>query len=133
GGVPEPRDVLEALQIAGVYEPDGRIGPQVFNWDRPERGKRRIASTVTLIAMAVLFVGGGIGIFQYVKTYRGKDHLIAEQVLTKVDADLRKSDANILDQTEKDIGRSFELESRSSHAAVTWLHERALKGLLKGG
>src|SRR5205085_517840 len=24
GGVPEPRDVLEALQIAGVYEPDGQ-------------------------------------------------------------------------------------------------------------
>jgi tetratricopeptide (TPR) repeat protein len=54
-------------------------------------------------------------------------------VLAKVDADLRKSDANVLDQTEKDISRSFELESRSPHAAVTWLHERALKGLLKGG
>jgi hypothetical protein len=48
GGVPEPRDVLEALQIAGVYEPEGQIGPQVFSWDRPDRGKRRIASTITL-------------------------------------------------------------------------------------
>lgn len=133
GGVPEPRDVLEALQIAGVYEPDGPVGPQLFDWDRPDRGKRRIASTVTLVAMAVLFVGGGVGIWHYVKRLRGKDHVIAEQVLAKVDADLRKSDANILDATEKDIGKSFELESRSPHAAVTWLHERALKGLLKGG
>lgn len=133
GGVPEPRDVLEALQIAGVYEPDGPVGPQVFKWDRPERGKRRIASTATLITMAVLFVGGGIGIWQYVKTTRGKDHLVAEQVLAKVDGDLRKSDGKLLDPAEKDIGRSFDLESRSQHAALTWLHERALKGLLKGG
>lgn len=133
GGVPEPRDVLEALQIAGVYEPDAQIGAQVFHWDRPDRGKRRIASTITLVAMAVVFVGGGIGIWQYVKQARGKDHVIAEQVLAKVDADLQKSDASILEQAEKDLGRSFELESRSPHAAVTWLHERALKGLLKGG
>ncbi len=133
GKVPEARDVLEALQIAGIYEPDGAVSPQAYAWDRPDKGRRRIASTITLAALALALVGGGFGVLKYVNDRRAKDHVIAEQVLAKVDADLRASDPKLLAPSEQALGRAFELESRSPHAAVTWLHERALKGLLEGG
>lgn len=133
GKVPEPRDVLEALQIAGIYEPDGSVAPQAFSWDRPDKGKRRILSTASLGVLAAALIGGGIGIHQYVTARRAKDHVVAEQMLAKVDADIRASDPKLLAPTEQAIGRAFDLESRSSHAATTWLHERALKGLLDGG
>lgn len=130
--VPEPRDVLDALQIAGVYEPEGAVGPQVYTWAKPQ-GLRRIFSTVTLITLAVVLVGGGIGGYYYVNDKRAKQHVEAEGLLAIVDKDLESSDARKLDGIEKSISRAFELESRSSHASLTWLHERALVGLLKGG
>lgn len=133
GKVPEPRDVLEALQIAGIFEPEGSVAPQAYNWDRPDKGRRRIASMITLSVAAFALIGGGVGVFQYVKTQRAKDHVVAEQVLAKVDADLRASDPKLLAPSEQAMSRAFDLESRSPHAAVTWLHERALKGLLEGG
>ena len=51
--MPEARDVLEALQISGVFEPDGAVRPQVFAWDKPEKGKRRIGSVIALVMLAV--------------------------------------------------------------------------------
>jgi tetratricopeptide (TPR) repeat protein len=129
--IPEARDVLDALQIAGVYEPDGTTAP-AYTWAKPE-GVRRIFSTVTLIALALILVGGGIGTYRYVNDKRAREHVEAEQLLTKVDKDLQSSDAKLLEPAEKSISKAFELESRSTHAALTWLHERALVGLLKGG
>lgn len=129
--VPEPRDVLEALQIAGVYEPDGAVRP--VEWDKPAAGKKRFASYAILIGFAVLLVGGGTGTYFYVKSVRAKQHLEAEAVLAKVDADLRAGDPKLLGPSEEAIGRAFDLESRSEHAALTWLHERVMKGLLEGG
>jgi tetratricopeptide (TPR) repeat protein len=64
---------------------------------------------------------------------RAKQHVEAEALLAVVDKDLQLSDSRKLDPMEKSISRAFELESRSSHASLTWLHERALVGLLKGG
>ncbi|OJY31416.1 MAG: hypothetical protein BGO98_15230 [Myxococcales bacterium 68-20] len=130
--IPEARDVLDALQIAGVYEPDGAVAPQAFTWSKPER-VRQLFSTVTLIALAVVLIGGGVGTYYYVTDKRAKQHLEAEQLLAQVDKDLRASNATLLEPAEKSISRTFELESRSPHAALTWLHERALVGLLKGG
>jgi hypothetical protein len=130
--VPEPRDVLDALQIAGVYEPEGAVGPQVFTWTKPQ-GVRRLFSMATLIGLAVLLVGGGIGTFYWVTAQRAKAHIEAEHLLAAVDKDLHASDARRLEGAEKSIAKSFELESRSTHAALTWLRERALVGLLKGG
>ncbi len=130
--IPEARDVLDALQIAGVYEPDGVVAPQVYTWSRPER-VRRLFSLVTLIGLAVVLVAGGIGTFYYVTDKRAKEHLESEQLLANVDKDLQTADAKLLEPAEKSISRAFELESRSPHAALTWLRERALVGLLKGG
>jgi tetratricopeptide (TPR) repeat protein len=130
--VPEPRDVLEALQVAGVYEPDGAVTPQVYTWAKPA-GIRRWFSLATLVTLAIVLVCGGFGIHRYVTTSRAKAHLEAEQILAVVDKQLQASDPRLLDQAEKSIARSFELESRSPHAALTWLHERALVGLLRGG
>lgn len=131
--IPEARDVLEALQIAGVFEADGSVKPGAMTWDKPEKGKRRIASFATLITLAVLLVGGGTGTFYYVKDLRAKQHVQAEQLLATIDANLAASEAVRLDPTEKDLAKAFDLESRSPHAALSWLHERAMVGLLKGG
>lgn len=130
--IPEARDVLDALQVAGVFEPDGAVRPNP-SWDRPEKGRWRIKSYLALGALAALFVGGGIGIFKYVNDKRAKQHIEAEAILTKLDADLATSDAALLDGAEKDLTRAFDLESRSPHAALAWLRERAMVGLTKGG
>ncbi|HEY8074480.1 MAG TPA: tetratricopeptide repeat protein [Labilithrix sp.] len=129
--VPEPRDVLEALQVAGIFEPDGAVRPLV--WDKPERGRRRVWSTIIVAMMSVLAIGGGIGTFQWVKTKRAQEHIEAEAQLARIDVDLRTSDAALLDPAEKGLVRAFDLESRSPHAALTWLHERAMVGFLSGG
>ncbi len=131
--MPEARDVLEALQISGVFEPEGSVRPQVFAWDRPERGKRRIGSYASLIALALLIVGGASGAYWYVNDKRAKAHVEAEGLLAQVDQNLRSSDAKVLEPSEQTIAKAFDLESRSPHAALTWLHERAMVGLLKGG
>ena len=52
--MPEARDVLEALQISGVFEADGAVKPQVFAWDKPEKGKRRLGSVLSLVGLAAL-------------------------------------------------------------------------------
>lgn len=130
--VPEPRDVLDALQIAGIYEPGGAVNPQIYTWNKPER-VRRLFSMFTLVGLAVVLVASGFGIHSYVTSQRAKAHLVAEQLLASVDRELQASDPRRLEIAEKMISKSFELESRSPHAALDWLHERALVGLLKGG
>jgi tetratricopeptide (TPR) repeat protein len=130
--VPEPRDVLDALQIAGIYEPDALAGPQRFEWAKPEKAKR-VFHVYTLVGLAVVLVGVGIGTYFYVTNQRAKAHVEVEQLLAEVDRDLRAGEAARLGGAEKSISRAFELESRSPHAALTWLHERAAVGLLKGG
>ena len=131
--MPEARDVLEALQISGVFEPDGAVRPQVYKWDRPDRTKRRWGSYASLIALALLIVGGASGAYWYVNDRRAKAHVEAETLLAQVDQNLRSSDAKVLEPSEQTIAKAFDLESRSPHAALTWLHERAMLGLLKGG
>ncbi len=131
--MPEARDVLEALQISGVFEPEGAVRPQVFAWDKPEKGKRSLGSLIALIGLAMAIVGGASGTYYYVKDKRAKAHVESEALLAKIDADLANSDGRLLEPSEQSIAKSFDLESRSPHAALTWLHERGLVGLLKGG
>ena len=131
--MPEARDVLEALQISGVFEPDGTAYPQVFAWDKPEKGKRRLGSYASLIGLAVLIASGASGAYFYVNDKRAKAHVESEKLLAQIDQNLRASEAKLLEPSEVSIAKSFDLESRSPHAALTWLHERAMVGLLKGG
>lgn len=132
-GTPEPRDVLEALQIAGVFEPNGAVGPNAVAWDKPPPSRGRMFAKLGLVAFVCLSIGAGIGTFYTVQSRRAREHVEAEAILAKVDADLAAGDAKLLDDSEKKLARAFDLESRSPHAALTWLHERAMVGLLKGG
>jgi tetratricopeptide (TPR) repeat protein len=131
--MPEARDVLEALQVSGVFEPEGAGRPQVFAWDKPQKGKRRIGSVAALVGLAVAIIGGASGTYYYVTDKRAKQHVEGEKLLAKIDGDLAASDARLLEPSEQGLAKAFDLESRSPHAALTWLHERGLVGLLKGG
>ena len=127
-GVPDARDVLEALQLAGVYEAGAAA---VLKWDRAAKTRRR--GTLPLVALTLLFVGGGIGGFRYVQTKRAQAHVKAEGVLNQIEIDMRKSQASLLPNTETQFSQVFDLDSRSERVALDWLRERALSGLLRGG
>lgn len=129
---PDPRDVLDALQLAGVFEQEG-ANAAVPSWDRGEKKPRRLKSTILLVLTTSALVGGGFGIYRYINDSRAKQHELAEQILAKVEADLNTGRPGALGATEQQIGRAFDLDSRSPRAAVDWLHERAVLGLTKGG
>ena len=86
-----------------------------------------------LIGFAVALVIGGVTTFVMVTNARARDHVIAGQTLAQVDKDLDQGDAKkLLDAAEKSISKTFEL-GRGRLPAMTWLHERVVLGLLKGG
>jgi predicted Zn-dependent protease len=128
-GVPDARDVLDALQLAGIYESGSDGAP--MKWDRATRTRRR--GTLPLVAITLLFVGGGIGGFRYVKMKRDQAHVQAEAMLGTIESDMHKSQASLLPTMEQQFSQVFDLDSRSERVALDWLHERALSGLLKGG
>ncbi len=127
-GVPDARDVLDALQLAGIFE---SAPTTPMKWDRASRTRRR--GTLPLVAITLLFVGGGIGGFRYVKMKRDAAHIQAEGMLNTIESDMRKSQAALLPPMEQQFSQVFDLDSRSERIALDWLRERALSGLLKGG
>ncbi len=127
--VPDARDVLDALALAGVFE--GATGGAAVKWDKPKRGRRR--GTLPLVAVTLLFVGGSIAGFRYVKGEREKAHTRAEATLAQIETDMRKGQASLLPNVEQQFSTVFDLDSRSERASVDWLRERALTGILKGG
>lgn len=130
-GVPDARDVLDALALAGVFEKPG-VGDAKINWDRPTE-KRRRRGTLPLLVLTMLFAGGGIGGFFHLKSEREKAHVKAETLLSQIETDMRKSQTGLLAPTEQSFSQVFDLDSRSDRAALDWLRERTLSGLLKGG
>ncbi len=127
-GVPDARDVLESLQLAGIFE---AAGAAPLKWDRATKTRRR--GTLPLVAITLLFVGGGIGGFRYIKGERDKAHIQAEGMLNQIEADMRKSQAALLPPMEQSFSQVFDLDSRNERVALDWLRERALAGLLRGG
>ena len=130
--MPEARDVLDALELSGVYEPNNVSVPQVFPWTRPDTKISKRGMGV-LIGLAAMLLIGGVTTFVLVTNARTRDRILAEQMLVQVDKDLDQGDVKLLDPAEKSIAKAFDLDSRSPHAALTWLHERVSLGLLKGG
>lgn len=130
--LPDPREVLDALAIVGVYEPTALDG-QAEAWARPDRGKRRVVSVAALAGLTLLLVGGGFGTYGYVQSVRAKERLEAEALVSEVEANLRAGDAALLAASEDALSKAFELDSRSREASLAWVRERALKGLLEGG
>jgi predicted Zn-dependent protease len=130
--VPHPRDVLDALALSGVFEPPTGRPTTAATWDRPERGPKR-RGTVTLIVAMVAFVGGGIGTFFFYKDKRAGEHRQAEALLASVDNQLHAGKAGDLTDAEGELSQAFALESRNPRAALDWIRERALVGLVRGG
>ena len=129
-GVPEARDVLDALALAGIFEKGESAAKGA--WDKPV-GRQRRRGSLPLLVLTILIVGGGIGGFFYLKSEREKAHLRAETELNAIETDMRKSQASLLPDVEQKFSTVFEIDSRSDRAALDWLRERALTGLLKGG
>jgi tetratricopeptide (TPR) repeat protein len=129
-GIPSARDVLNALSLAGVFEPAG--GTLAVRWDRPVEKTRR-GSTIVLTLVMMFMGGAGYGAYRLVQDQRQKKHVLAEGFLQKVESDMNASRTAFLPSIEESLGKAFELDSRSQRAALDWLHERALVGLLKGG
>jgi len=127
-GVPDARDVLDALALAGVFE---SAPTTAMKWDRAPKSRRR--GTLPLVAITLLFVGGGIGGFRYIQAQRAKAHIEAEGMLGQIETDMQKSQAALLPPMEQQFSKVFDLDSRSERVALDWLRERALAGLLRGG
>ncbi len=132
GSVPHPRDVLDALTFAGVYEPAAAGAARPAVWDRPGAGPKR-KGTATLIASMVVFVAGAVGTYVFYQHKRAQDHLVAEALLATVEAQLHAARPDSLSDAEASLGRALALESRSPRAALDWARERAIVGLVKSG
>ncbi len=130
-GVPHAREVLDALALAGVFEPPSGQ-PQVVGWDRPHIVTRRRGS-IFLVVMTFLFAGSVIGVFTLVRQKRAEQHQVADANLTTIEAALRAGNPGSIPAIEETFKQVFDLDSRSPRAAMDWLRERALVGLLKGG
>jgi tetratricopeptide (TPR) repeat protein len=128
----EPRDVLDALEIAGLFEPGALGSAPAAAWDAAQ-SKPRGRGFIALIVSTVLFVGATVGALIYVRDKRAKEHAEAEQMLGQVSELLHAARSNDLPRAEQLLSRVFDLDSRSPRAALEWMHERALLGLLKGG
>ncbi|HEX4353742.1 MAG TPA: tetratricopeptide repeat protein, partial [Polyangiales bacterium] len=128
---PDPRDVLDALALAGVFEPPTGV-PALLQWDKPNIKQRR-RTAIALIVMTVVAAGSMIGIFTYVHKKRAAQHLAAETMLAHVEDELHAAKLSSIAPMEQDFSQVFEIDSRSPRAAIDWLRERALVGLLNGG
>ena len=134
GGVlkaPDPRDVLDALALAGIFEKDEAAKIPLV-WDKAPGSPRRRMSYATMLGGIALSVAAVAGTFYFVQNRRAKDHVKAEAILARVDADLRAADPRRFVEMEKSIGEAFDLDSRSPHASLNWTRERAMKGLVLG-
>jgi len=127
--VPHPRDVLDALDLAGVYEPR-ETGAS--SWAQAAKGPKRKGG-VTLVVAIVFFLGAVVGTYVFYRDKRAKEHLQADAILTSVEAELTAGSPDSLPNVEREIARAFQLYSRSPRAALAWARERALVGLVKGG
>jgi hypothetical protein len=130
--VPHPRDVLDALELAGVFEPPAG-GPVIAaTWAPPNAGPKR-KGTVTLVVGMSMFLAASVGVYFFYRHKRAQEHLQAEALLATVEVQLHEGKPAVLADTEKLLGQAFQLETRSPRAAIDWTRERALAGLLKAG
>ncbi len=130
-GALSAKDVLNALSLAGIFEAPGSA-PAPLIWSKPTSRIRGKGSFV-LVFFMLLLVGGGFGTYRWVREKRDKEHAQAEAILAKVEADMHQSRASLLPAIEQGIGQAFDFDSRSPRAALDWLRERALVGLVKSG
>jgi uncharacterized protein HemY len=130
--VPHPRDVLDALALAGVFEPPAERTGAAAMWAAAAQGPKR-KGTPTLIAGLVLFLAASVGVYFFFRDKRAKEHAQAEAILVNVEAQLHASKLDAIPAMEQELTQAFQLESRSPRAALDWGRERVVVGLVKGG
>ncbi len=130
--LPHPRDVLDALALAGVFEPPLEGQAPIATWDRAAVGPKRKGGPALVVAM-VLFLAASAGVYVFYKHKRAEDHLRAEALLDTVEAQLSESSPGLLRVAENELAQAFKLESRSARAALDWVRERAMVGLVTNG
>lgn len=130
---PHPRDVLDALALAGVFEPPTeRSAAAAAAWARPDLGPRRKGAPA-LIAGMVVFLAASVGVYFFYQHKRAEEHMQAEALLATVESQVESSKPGVLADAEGELAHAFQLESRSPRAALDWARERAMVGLVKGG
>jgi tetratricopeptide (TPR) repeat protein len=130
--VPHPRDVLDALTFAGVYEPNLGGAARPAAWDRPGAAPKRKGSAA-LITGIVLFLGGSVGTYFFYQHKRALDHVQAEAILVNVESQLQAGKPDTLPNIQQSLAQALGLESRSPRAALDWTRDRAMIGLVKTG
>jgi len=129
--VPHPRDVLDALTFAGLYEPN-QGGARPAAWDRPGAGPKRRGSAALITGM-VLFLAGSAGTYFAYQHKRAQDHQQAEALLATVESQLHAGKPDALPGVQQELAQALQLESRSPRAALDWTQDRAMVGLVKTG
>jgi Flp pilus assembly protein TadD len=132
GMVPHPRDVMDALALAGVFEPQVGGAARAAAWDQAAKGPKRKGSAALVTGM-VLFLAGSAGTYAFYQHKRGQDHLQAESILAAVETQLHAGKPDTLPVMEHSLAEALQLESRSPRAALDWTLERAMVGLVKSG
>jgi predicted Zn-dependent protease len=130
--MPDHRDVLDALALAGVFERKaGTLLPNAA-WDRPSDKPQR-KGVFPLVAIVLATLASAFGGFAYVKHTREQKRAEAAELLRGVETTLAAATPTDIAPVEQTMGRVFELDSRSPRAALVWLRERVVVGLVQGG
>jgi len=119
--------VLSALEHAGVYEPAAAAASPAQWMKRREiaRPKRRGGWLYAVLAI-VVFGGIGGGIYGG-RAYKEKQRREADEATLRAEADVRRGNLDALANAEKDLGKAFELDSRTLRGARVWLEDRVLR------
>jgi hypothetical protein len=130
--VPHPRDVLDALSLAGVFEPPTERAGGAAMWTTAAQGPKRKGMPL-LVAGMVLFLAASVGVYFFFRDKRAKEHAAAEAILVNVETQLHAAKLDAIPDMEQQLTQAFTLESRSPRAALDWARERVVVGLVKGG
>ncbi len=130
--VPHPRDVMDALALAGMFEPQVGSAARPAAWDQAAKGPKR-KGAATLITGMVLFLAGSAGTYVFYQHKRAGEHLQSEALLATVEAQLHAGKPDALPAMERELAQALQLESRSPRAALDWAQDRAVVGLIKTG
>jgi tetratricopeptide (TPR) repeat protein len=132
GLVPHPRDVLDALTFAGIFEPHVEGAARPAAWDKPGQGPKRKGSGA-LIGGMLLFIAASVGTYVFYQHKRAGDHVQSDALLVTVEAQLHAARPDTLPQIEQELAQALQLETRSPRAALDWAQDRAMIGLVKTG
>jgi len=132
-GAPAPTDpyntdrVLSALAHAGVYEP-AATAASPGQWMKTREIARPGRRGGWLYAVLAILVFGAIGgaIFGG-RSYKEKQRREADEATLRAEADVRRGNLDALANAEKELGRAFELDSRTHRGARVWLEDRVLR------